>query len=586
MNDGSRSTIDAATRRDEEARGIVRSHLDENIMVLAGAGAGKTHEMITRMVNLVRSGVSVDRMAAITFTTKAAGEMQGRFFDRLQSAADEAPPEERENLRHARRRIDRCYIGTIHSFCGRLLRERSLEAGLPPDFSEIDEREETELRKSAWQRYLQTCDPDDLAELEDIGVRPEELTDFFGDLCQFEDVELYRPTVEKPDLRAPVQRVINFIERVERHLPAHAIHKDGYDDCQKAVRESRRFLEYHGLQTDGDRARLLRKFEGLASYSESEEKWTNDLTYNRWGPSGSDENEFAKTVGKEWLPDLIENVLAPALEDWEAYVYDRAAAFTEPAVELYREMRLEVGKLSFQDLLVRARDLLRDRPEVRAFFQQRYRYLFVDEFQDTDPIQAEILFYLTDDHHLEEKDWTKLTPRPGSLFLVGDGKQSIYRFRRADYETFNLVRRQIKASDAGRIITLQRCFRTYENLCGYVNDTFPEMFERHDRPYQAPFQKLLRVEDKTDAHTDCRIRRITVPYQFRNSSQQIASYDAKRIARFIAAAVREGKVPEKGELGEGEEKGEIGVVGCGVHRTRKTGGSEAGVSKQVVYGKG
>jgi ATP-dependent helicase/nuclease subunit A len=149
---------------DAPARDRIRQDLDTNLLCLAGAGAGKTYALVQRMVACVREGkVDVDHMAAITFTRKAAGEMRGRFFlalqDELKFVAEQkdGPEAARQllRLRDAVARVDQCSIGTIHAFCARLLRERPIEAGLPPDFSEVEEREELFLIRAAWDRFLQ-----------------------------------------------------------------------------------------------------------------------------------------------------------------------------------------------------------------------------------------------------------------------------------------------------------------------------------------------------------------------------------------------------------------------------------------------
>ena len=119
---------------------------------------------------------------------------------------------------------------------------------------------------------------------------------------------------------------------------------------------------------------------------------------------------------------------------------------------------------------MRAARLLRDNPEVRRYFRKRFHPILVDEFQDTDPIQAEILFLLTgtDD---AERDWTRLAPAPGSLFLVGDPKQSIYRFRRADIDIYNLVKERIEAS-GGETLDLSANFRSLPSIADWVNPLF------------------------------------------------------------------------------------------------------------------
>ena len=142
--------------QDQQARDKIAEALDQNLMVLAGAGAGKTYALVQRMANAVQTGVvTVDQMAAITFTRKAAGEMRGRFFSELKTRAKEADGKALDRIQKALEKVDQCFIGTIHSFCGQLLRERPVEAGLPPDFSEVEAREEAVMRREAWDRFVQ-----------------------------------------------------------------------------------------------------------------------------------------------------------------------------------------------------------------------------------------------------------------------------------------------------------------------------------------------------------------------------------------------------------------------------------------------
>ena len=126
------------TLRDQQARDAIARVLDQNMMVLAGAGAGKTYALVQRMVNAVQTDVvAVDQLAAITFTRKAAGEMRGRFFSALKARAEEAEGEALGRVQRALEKIDQCFIGTIHAFCGQLLRERPVEAACHPIFQKL-----------------------------------------------------------------------------------------------------------------------------------------------------------------------------------------------------------------------------------------------------------------------------------------------------------------------------------------------------------------------------------------------------------------------------------------------------------------
>ena len=128
-----------------------------------------------------------------------------------------------------------------------------------------------------------------------------------------------------------------------------------------------------------------------------------------------------------------------------------------PAVAIYDRLRRDAGGLNFQDLLLTAAKMLRENPPIRTYFRKRFTHLLVDEFQDTDPIQAEVMLLLTADDP-DETDWRRCRPVSGSLFVVGDPKQSIYRFRRADIVTYNEVKRII-ADTGGQVVSLTANFR-------------------------------------------------------------------------------------------------------------------------------
>ncbi|HJT23394.1 MAG TPA: UvrD-helicase domain-containing protein, partial [bacterium] len=142
----------------------------------------------------------------------------------------------------------------------------------------------------------------------------------------------------------------------------------------------------------------------------------------------------------------------------------------------WETQKAQGGFLDFDDLLLKTRDLLRDHPEAREEMKRRLDYLFVDEFQDTDPLQVEIVFYLCEKAGKHQKDWKKVELEPGKLFLVGDPKQSIYRFRRADVAIYEETKKRILAN-GGKVEVLTENFRTVGGLVEWVNGRFPSMFE-------------------------------------------------------------------------------------------------------------
>jgi len=538
--------------KDQAARDRIVRDLDTNMMVLAGAGAGKTHELIERIAATVRSGAcEIDRLAAITFTRKAAGEMRGRLFLKLRAEADESDAEPGSPVRRALDRIDQCFVGTIHSFCARLLRERPIEAELPPDFTEADDRQEAIICREAWDRFIQQAfgaGDARLNGLSDLGLQPEDLYGFFKTRCVFGELSLKPPDDGTPDLRPAVERASAFIEEVANQIPANL--PEGPDDAMLMIRRAHRYLRYRKPASEADRAELLRILSG-----------SSGITLRRWG----DRKAYAKELKDDLLPDLKEGVVKPALAAWRRYVYRSVAPIVDDAARFYDGVRTDLAQTTFQDLLVRATALLRDNPRVRADFQSRYQRLFVDEFQDTDPVQAELLLYLTGQEP-DEADWRRLTPRPGSLFLVGDEKQSIYRFRRADVDTFRLVRDRIRET-GGHVLELNTSFRSLGRLCGWINRAFDPLFGQYDAAYQPAFAPLLEYRDA--GRDPVCVRRITVGKIKWNPRDDIAAVEAERIADLIGAAMQGGTgFNAQGDdalLGENASPGDFMIL----TRTRK-----------------
>lgn len=506
---------------DQDARDRIRDGLDCNLVVLAGAGAGKTFALVQRMVEVIRAGVEqVEHLAAITFTRKAAGEMRGRFYLALRAAADTADdPDERARFREALSRVDQCFIGTIHAFCGRLLRERPLDARLPPDFQEADERTESLARREAWDRFVQARfserDPR-LTELDAVGLRTEDLYSFFERRCQFSDLPI-RPTPARDvDLTASTDTLVEFVRRAHQWVPDPL--REPPDRFQARLIYATNFIDHYGLRTNADRVHLLSRFSVK----------NTAIVLRKWAPNEAE----ARTLRDQGFADIRDRVIQPALTLWRQAVYPRAASLVDDAVAFYAEARRTQGLVSFQDLLERAAALLRDSPDVRQALARRYRILFVDEFQDTDPIQAEIVSLLSSDG--DDNDWRICRSRPGSLFLVGDEKQSIYRFRRADLDTFRFVTDRIETG-GGERVALTTSFRATGKLCDWINTAFEPLFAQDDPRFQAGFAPLHAARDP--GILDHHVYTLTTPAVAYHRRHDIAALEADRIARFIAACL-------------------------------------------------
>lgn len=513
---------------DQAVRQRIEHDLDTSFLVEAGAGSGKTHSLVSRMLALIRRGrARVDQLAAITFTRKAAAELRQRFQDALERAARrESDPEVRARLHAALQDLDRAFIGTIHAFCSRLLRERAAEAGIDPGFREITAAEERWLQRKAWYEYLERLRLEGspwLGRLDDLDVTPDQLQGLYAMLAGSPDVTCPVEDRPRPDLRPVRQAVAEFLAMARKRLPPQPAGANG-DELQKRLHRVLRVAAMWDLDDDRRLLELLGMLEQEA-----------DVTQSRW-PS----KEEALSA-RDWFQGFREQVVLPTLQAWREYRYPYLIAFAREAAEAYAQQRRQLGVLNAQDLLMRAARLLREHPQVRAYFARRYTHVLVDEFQDTDPVQAEVILLLTGEP-VDEPNWLRVAPRPGSLFVVGDPKQSIYRFRRADIVVYELFKQRIRAT-GGAVLQLTANFRSLPSIGQWVNRTFRGLLPAVADRYQAAFAPLKTIRRDPGGAGDGPLHgvfRIEVPSQPRHKAADIAAADADRIARWIAWACRGG----------------------------------------------
>lgn len=532
---------------DESARRRITEDLDVTFLVEAGAGSGKTKSLVDRMIALIATGrATIQTLSAVTFTRKAAAELRGRFQVALEQSLQATPEEgrrprgsqEKARLEAALRDLEQGFIGTIHSFCARLLRERPVECGIDPEFVEMEEIDDAVFREACWHDHLAEArlkSGDVLEALDEVGLSPEDLRGAFDELAMYPEVEPEPGRTDPPDFRAVRTALELFLDEAESLMPASRP-ESGWDDMQSLMRRLSGRRERLGFS---DPAMLMESLELLQG--------NPGVTQKRWG-SKEEALGFA-----QFFEAFKTGTVKPALGIWREYRHDKGLAFLKPALRSYDERRRAASKLNFGDQLLLTASLLCDNPEVRRYFQGRIGRLLVDEFQDTDPIQAEILFYLTGTD-AEETDWTRLRPAPGSLFLVGDPKQSIYRFRRADIDTYNLVKTVIAAA-GGEVLELTANFRSQSCIAEYVNGVFGPsddsegLFPAAATDVQARFAPLLTRRTGCDDAAG-EVFKIVLPKVPYNSEKPTACLDAEAISGFIDRALGGGlQVLEKSQDG-------------------------------------
>ena len=248
---------------DEPARRRIATDLDTTFLVEAGAGSGKTRSLVTRMVSLITSGrTTVDRIAAVTFTRKAAAELRERFQEALEKAASQDGIEA-ERARTALGHLGEAALGTIHGFCARLLRERPVEAGLDPEFRELEEADADRLLDLSWLEFLEkerTEESPALADLTRLGVAPTQLAGLYKRLSQFRDVTPACRDLPIPDLDAAHKALEGFLNRLAKAVPADEP-ADGWDKLQAAYRFAQWRRRVFGLENPSDLIAVLERFE-------------------------------------------------------------------------------------------------------------------------------------------------------------------------------------------------------------------------------------------------------------------------------------------------------------------------------------
>ncbi len=460
---------------DVAARQTAVREVQRSLLVEASAGTGKTKTLIDRIVHLV---VEEERplasIAAMTFTEKAAGEMKERLrlrFDEVARTAED--PAHRARAAAARRGLDSAEVSTIHAFCSRLLRERPVESHVDPEFVTPEEGIALELFEEVFSRWVDTAARagGPVTDALRHGLPPEALRELAGTIHGERTLVLSStvPNDPLPFLRTELESLVDGGEGVVAEVPP---------DLR---RDAKVLLIRSAL--DEIRALLDLDLDGLAAF-----RPVTEISFRpgKRGLFAGETKERAEAFRDGWksLPARL-----AALPE-ERLLARLVAQIRDGFLPRLAEEKHRRGLLDFDDLLLAARDLLRRSRAAREHFQERFPHLVVDEFQDTDPVQAEVVMRLAaPGGEQDQVDWEELSPAGGALFLVGDPKQSIYRFRRADVETY---RRVAGSFGVGERLSLVTNFRSAPRILSFVNALFERVFVgTPDEPWEVENAPLV-----------------------------------------------------------------------------------------------
>jgi ATP-dependent exoDNAse (exonuclease V) beta subunit len=500
---------------DADARRAIANDLDDTLIVEAAAGTGKTTELVRRILRVLATGrARMVEIVAVTFTEKAAGELKLRLREALeQERADATSDEIRQRLELALETLEEAHVNTIHGFCAELLRERPVEARVDPLFAVLTEPQADRLYSRAFRTWLQQVLEDPPEGLR-RGLRRTSAPSFAGAESSgpidrlrgagrtLAEWRAFPEPWDRPRFNraSEIDRLLDALHRLADLTSAPASERDNlYIDTDAVRRLSRQIRLEDSFAHPPPRAGRAGESQlsppdpgaGEAGRDlDAREARLVDLTRDR-GLSRTRKGsgyKFSKDVARTEVL-AARDALFAALQQFRRNAdADLAACLQQElagATAGYQALKQAAGALDFIDLLTLARDLIRTNHAVRAHLQKKFTRIFVDEFQDTDPVQAEILLLLAADV-------------PGKLFIVGDPKQAIYRFRGTDVSTYWHVRDQL-AARGGRVLQLTTSYRSVPAIQRFVNAAFAAEMSGDEATRQAEYVPLSPSRKPHDA---------------------------------------------------------------------------------------
>ena len=476
---------------DDDARRIAIASHHRSYLVEAGAGSGKTAVMAGRIALLLAAGVAPRHIAAVTFTELAASELVTRVRDFVaELLAGQIPTELRialpsglstsqaAHLRSAEASLDAMACSTIHSLCQRLIAPYPVEANIDPGARVMD-RDQADIAfadlRDRWLR--QALDSDDGGLLAPLVMADPKAT-----------VELICTVLDK--LRTNPALTVTEAGAVAPALSAFTTATASLTAFVTAAQEddtitiARLFADLAETLPPVERADSPEALVGLLLTSPPADLLTQAGSFKAYKKKGkwlevAKRAGLSKAEGERFNADA-EGLYTECCQAW-GHLQQTAASRVladlvtrlREVVEGFRAYKRSAALLDFDDLIHAARDLLRDHDAVRRALAARYTHVLVDEFQDTDPLQTEIFWRLCGDPPAEgDADWRRFNIRPGALFLVGDPKQAIYRFRGADVAAYLDARTRFHHEAPDSILSISTNFRSRRPILDYVNQRF------------------------------------------------------------------------------------------------------------------
>jgi ATP-dependent exoDNAse (exonuclease V) beta subunit len=533
---------------DLDRRKRVLTDLGTTLLVEAAAGTGKTSLMAGRVAMLLASGRHPKQVAAITFTEPAAAELALRIRITIDALLRGDIPkvlapvlpqglsaEQRSALTMASQDFDELTATTIHGFCHTIIRSHAVAANLDPGSKVMDAATADAMFDSIFSQWLTDRLSDAEATPDDDPIAVQSQSNPLDIAARLRNLAILRrehPTARP--LPMPTGRPdIEFVDAVDNFARWHAA-SPGDAQTAELIADLQTLAGFFADGLSGQPT--FAKLWALAHPPRV--RWMRNRVlelrpYNRktaWRKAHGNDGERLNSEAEARLRrvDLAYRRLLGHIG--QALITSTSAALDDMLAR-YAQQKRSAAVLDFDDLLLHARALVLGREDVRRALAERYQHIFVDEFQDTDPIQAEILFLIG--AQVRPDQWQDAVLCPGSLFLVGDPKQAIYRFRGADIAVYQQARDNVNDRSGGAVVQVTANFRSRRGLIDYVNGRFEPVLSHRDQPGYVPLSHTI---DDSEDGVPC-ITKLTIDLPPGARADELREAEASAVAAVCARLI-------------------------------------------------
>jgi len=544
---------------------IKKENFDKSFFVEAGAGAGKTSLIVKRIVNQLKAGFIPERIVAITFTNAAARQLKTRIYDAIENEMNTSvSKDEKNNLENALLNLDRMQISTIHGFCHRILTEKCFDAGLPMGFKLIEEDEEEKIFNHFFTDWIEkNLKYDDWNNLTNLKT---DRRSAYGRLKRLarelaflsDDVEIKvsgivsSSAATEASLNVIFTEAENKLDNVAAALPggSYTFRTAPQEDCF-----SKPAKEFYDALCLGDSVTVAKKILGLKKVKGvlKASKAQFESYYLSQGCTKADSKKKVDEAKQDFdsrNSAVVEYVISKEKEINDLLLTRQNEIFS-PYVDIAKKIAKGYKEyfpdnIVTNDLLLRKTyHLMINSDKVRDYYADKFDCIYVDEFQDTDHIQESFI------RMFAMKPGEPDSLRDGALFVVGDPKQSIYRFRGAQPEVYFKTRDWMAGLGNAMVCGLNYNFRSNPVIIDWVNKVFQTQNITDGNKYVPMTLLDSRKEAFKDNKKDNNQNLVSGVYKYispeDSGDKKLISQDADAVCRLINGMVDKAEIIVNGE---------------------------------------